>query len=223
MAQTKITVKILESLLDDFDGHLRRLHLKRDAFIDHVIGIELDHLERDLQGKSLSPRVRQHISRNLKRMGTTQVNLVIDASNAERLRVIVKQTNIVRDAFINRLIYLLHASDSLLDYLELPRAAESQAGVHFASSIPISPIRAIAVAHADPMAALRHAVDKQFGIGLYSIKLPDELAAFACYLEESDLPVDLKLADMHTDVNPNSSKLSALEVLIYGTPSQRKK
>jgi hypothetical protein len=223
MAQAKITAKIFGPLLKDFDGRLRELHLKRDAFVDHVVSAELAHLEKDLQGKSLTPRARQHIARKLKRMGTIQVNLVIDAATADKLRAIVEQSNIVRDAFINRLIYFLRGSDKLLHHLELPHIAEGLMSDRLISPILVSPLNAIAAVHADPLAVLRHEVNNQFGIGLYLLKLPDELSAFACYLDESDLPAVSKSTGVRAELSEQSNELEALEESAYKTPSRHGK
>lgn len=221
MAQAKITVKVFAPLLTDFDVHLRALHLKRDAFLDNVLRLELPNLERDLQGKRLSPKARQHIARKLKRMGTVQVNITINTATADQLRNVVGQANIVRDAFINRIIYLLRASDRFLDYLGLPHTTEGLP-LGEISSIPVSPIGAIAIAHADPLGILRRAVHKQIGTGLYSLELPDEFTAFACYLDDvklAEIPAFARRQPQSDQFDQSANELEALEDKAFRTTS----
>ena len=120
MSQTKITVKIYEPLLRDFDRQIDKLFIKRDAFLNAMIKEEVQHLAREMEGKRLTPSAKRHIAGELKRMGTTQVNVVVDKATADALNGIVETSNLVRDAFMNRLIMLLRSSGALLSYLELP-------------------------------------------------------------------------------------------------------
>lgn len=185
MARSKITVKVFALLLKDFDARLRALHIKRDAFLEHVISKELPYLEKDLEGKCLPPKVRQYIARKLKRMGTVQINLLIDKATAERLNEIVSRTNISRDAFINRIIFFLRASDNLLQHFGLPSTADDAMFAGLISPLPLGYLDAISLAHRDPLLLLRLAIKKRFEIGLNLLDLPEAFVAFACYLDES--------------------------------------
>lgn len=78
MGQTKITVKIYEPLLRDFDRQIDSLFLKRDAFLNHMIKGEVRHLANDMKDKQLSSRAKRYIAGELKRLGTVPVNIVVD-------------------------------------------------------------------------------------------------------------------------------------------------
>jgi hypothetical protein len=90
--------------LRDFDKQIDSLFIKRDAFLNCMIQEEIPHLARDLEGKRLSLKAKRYIAGELKRLGTVPVNVVVDKSTADTLNAIVDSSNIVRDAFINRLM-----------------------------------------------------------------------------------------------------------------------
>ena len=103
MSQTKITVKIYEPLLRDFDRQLDKLFIKRDAFLNAMIQEEIRYLANDMEGKRLTLSAKRYIAGELKRMGTTPVNVVVDKATADALNSVVDSSNLVRDAFMNRL------------------------------------------------------------------------------------------------------------------------
>ena len=185
---TKITAKIYKPLLNNFNKQVDSLFLKRDAFLNSMIKGEVQHLASDLEGKKLSVRAKRYIAGELKQMGTVQVNIVVDKYTADQLNAIVNETNIVRDAFLNRLIMLLRSSPTLLNYLDLP---EYITGSEFESGIdpmPTSPLRAIEAVQSDPLFYLRVAAEERYKTGLYLIDLSQKFAGFSCYLDDSQVP-----------------------------------
>ena len=187
MAKTKITVKIVASLLQAFDKQLDELHIKRDAFFNSMLLGEIPNLERDLKGKRLSAQAKRHIASALKRLGTKQVNVSIDHATAKALNAVVTKTNIVRDAFVNRLIMFLRSSDVVLKYLELPQFVNSSSFEGHVEPMPTSPLKAIEAVHSDPLYYLRVAAEERFGSGLYLIDLPVSYTGLACFLEDSQI------------------------------------
>jgi len=188
MAKTKITVKIVASMLRTFDTQLDKLHIKRDAFFNSMLLGEIPNLERDLKGKRLSAQAKRHIASALKRLGTKQVNVSIDHATAKALKAVVAKRNIVRDAFINRLIMFLRSSDVVLKYLELPQFVNSSSFEGHVEPMPTSPLKAIESVHSDPLYYLRVAAEERFGSGLYLIDLPMTYTGLACYLDDSEIP-----------------------------------
>lgn len=116
----KVTLKVFTPLLHEFEAKLDALHVKRDAFVNHLIDCELPHLENDLHDKRLAVSIRRYIARSLKRLGCSQINVQVDSATAERLDEIAIETNLVRDSFINRLLYFSVGSDALLQYFGVP-------------------------------------------------------------------------------------------------------
>jgi hypothetical protein len=185
---TKITAKIQEGLLERFDQDMRGCFLKRDAFLNQVIGSEIAHLREDLQGKRLTPIARTYISGKLKRMGTRPVNIVVDKQVAADLNAAVEAHNLVRDAFINYLLVCLRSTPRFLKYFELP---SHYTGSHFDAALEpteVSPLRAIASTMCDPFYYLREAVRERHGTGLYALPMPEEFHGVSCYLPDDEVP-----------------------------------
>lgn len=188
MSQTKITVKIFAPLLKDFERQIESLFIKRDAFLNSVIQEEIKHLARDMQGKKLSSKANRYISGELMRLGTKQVNIVVDQSTADALNVVVKETNIVRDAFFNRLILLLRSDTDFVKHLDLPEfinGSEFESGIE---QMPTCPLAAMAAVQNDPLYYLREGAEDRLKTGLYLIDLPPEYVGFTCYLDDTQVP-----------------------------------
>lgn len=188
MNKTKITVKVYAPLLAAFDEQLDRLFIKRDAFLNHMIRTEISHLENELEGRELSGKARRYISGQLKRMGTRTINVVVDKETAELLTAVVDRSNIVRDAFLNRLIMFLRSSNSLLTHLELPRVIVRSEFNSYYEEMPTSPLEAMESVLADPLYYLRIAAEERVKGGLYLLDLPQKLSGFTCFLEDAEVP-----------------------------------
>jgi hypothetical protein len=188
MSQTKVTVKIFKPLLKSFERQIEALFIKRDAFLNSVIQEEIKHLARDMQGKRLSSKANRYISGELKRLDPHPVNIVVDRSTADALNAVVKETNIVRDAFFNRLIYLLRPSTDFFSYFDLPEfinGSEFESGI---DPMPTSPLQAMAAVQNDPLYYLREGAEERLKTGLYLIDLPSEFVGFTCYLDDTEVP-----------------------------------
>lgn len=188
MEQTKITAKIYSSLLRQFDKDMRERFLKRDAFLNQILRNETAHLKGDLGGKRLSTLAHKYIAGELKHMGTTQVNIVVDKGVADELNAVVKECNLVRDAFLNYLLLCLRSSDKFLTYFELPLDTSSSRFDAIIFPLPISPLSAIGEVMRDPFYYLRQAVAERHETGLYTMKLPKGYHGFSCYLADVEVP-----------------------------------
>jgi hypothetical protein len=225
MNQTKITVKIYEPLLRDFDQQINTLFIKRDAFLNAMIQEEVQHLANDMEGKRLTSKAKRYIAGRLKHLGTVPVNIVVEKSTADALNAIVEESNMVRDAFMNRLIMLLRSSSQLLSYLELPEFITGSAFDSCVEPMPTSPIKAIEVVHSDPMFYLRVACDERHKTGLYLINLPTKLAGFSCYLDDSQVPGTDAYAQSLQDTQAMLDELMSLEADVFhkSEPTQGEK
>lgn len=218
MSQTKITVKIYEPLLRDFDKQIDALFIKRDAFLNNMIKGEVQHLAADMEGKRLSASAKRYIAGELKRLGTVPVNIVVDRATADNLNAVVDATNLVRDAFVNRLIMLLRSSHQLLNYLELPEFITGSAFDSCIEPMPTSPMKAIEAVHSDPLFYLRVACEERHKTGLYLLDLPPKLAGFACYLDDASVPGTEVHAQMQRDVDAMLEELVSLEIDAFQKP-----
>ena len=189
MDQTKITVKILDELLSRFNEAINSSFIKKDAFLNHIIKGETKELAIELDGFTLTGEARRHISGALKRQGTRTVNITVEKSTAEELNKVVSKTNISRDAFINRLIYLLLGTPRLLKALELPNETSHHL-LRSAEGMEISPLPAIASIMGNPLFYLRIAHQEQHGHGLYASEDPisNDLHGLCCKINEVHVP-----------------------------------
>jgi hypothetical protein len=121
-------------------------------------------------------------------VGTRKVNLQVDQSTADALNRVVKESNMVRDAFVNRLIMFLRSSKPLLKHLELPLHVDNYAFRASVPSMPTSPLLAMEEVHADPLFYIRTAIEERYETGLYLLDLPGGLVGFSCYLDDSSVP-----------------------------------
>lgn len=188
MNQTKITVKIYDALLKAIDDQLDKHFIRRDAFVNHMIKTELPYLADDMKGRRLSAAARRFVAGELKRMGTTTVNVVVDKQVAEDLNSVSSTSNMVRDAFVNRLLLLLRSSPRLLDYLGLPKSVVGSAFDCVPEQLPTSPLQAIAAVFEDPLYYLRIAAEERYKKGLYLLELPPKFVGFSCYLDDQQVP-----------------------------------
>jgi hypothetical protein len=187
---TKITVNLFAPMYRSFDRQLSDALLRRDAFIDRMIATEIPHLREDLTGKALSRKANRHISQSLKGMGTellAKTCISIRPSTAKALHEAVNDHNLVRDAFINRLIALLRSSDDLLGLLDLPTRITSSRR-DGTEDMPTSPLKAIDEIQSDPLFYLRHACQHRHECGLYDLELPPHLHGLSCYLPDEVVP-----------------------------------
>jgi len=187
MQKTKITVKVSETLLKSFNQKLEDCFIKRDAFLNHMIKLETEHLAKDLKGLRMSNPARRYISGELQRLGTKTINVVVDKETAEKLNSIINESNMVRDSFINRLILLLNASDSLLEALDLPTEINDRSLLN-SGSMSTSPMNGISTIVYDPLFYLRIAIEEEHEKRLYKFELPNVLVGMTCFIDDINVP-----------------------------------
>jgi len=192
MDTTKITIKVSRALMHKFNQKVDELFIKRDALINHVLKVEIGYLAAELEGLKLSTTAKRYISGELRRLDIVTVNIVVEKEVAAKLNAVVKETNIIRDAFANRMILFLLSSDILLEWLELPKVLaelDTRWG-DFGGELPTSPLAATKYIFNDPLFYLRTAVNEWYKTGLYTIVLPEQkkFTGLTCYMEDKDVP-----------------------------------
>lgn len=185
METRKITAKITTKLLHSFSAQLDALFLKRDAYLDHVLTREIAELRTDLAGCKLSPKAKRFISGELKKTGTSVINVTISRETADALDAVVAEGNLVRDAFLNRLIALLRCGETVRKVLEVPRTIDGR-GFALMQGMPVSPMEAMEELRDDPLFYLRQFVQDRHEEGLYTVAgFP---FAFCCYVRDEVVP-----------------------------------
>lgn len=184
MGLQKISFKVPPGLWESFSKQAGSLFLARAPFLNHMISKEVKELSADLQGKKLSLRAKRHISGMLKQQGAKSVNIEVEESTASALNKVVQEGNLVRDAFLCRLIVFLRGSDWLLNYLEVPLSVRVGGGLE---AMPSSPMKALEAVRDDPLYYVRVHVRDNWKCGIYAVRLPDSLDWSACHLEDSEV------------------------------------
>ena len=186
MNTTKITLKIRNDILEGFNQRLDSCFLKRDAFLNYMLKSETQHLRDEMQGLKLSAMARRYISHQLMYMEKTTINVVVEKETAEDLKQVLRETNIVRDAFANRLMLMLISPDSLLRLLGLP-VETTDYSLRSPEPMPTSPLASILAAIGDPFYYFRSAL-MGTGESIYRLRLPERFESLACYLEDAYVP-----------------------------------
>ena len=184
MSTTAISFRVPEKLWEDFKTQTDGLFLYRAPFLNYMVRRELVYLRDDLNGLRLSTKAKRHISGQLKRQSTKSVNIEVDQGTAEALRAAVIEHNMVRDAFMCRLIIFLRSTNALLKYLEIPRDSSGErAGINL-EAMPTSPLGAMESVRDDPLFYVRNYVEHVWTCGVYRVPLPRSMDWAACYLED---------------------------------------
>lgn len=185
----KISFQISKVLLWKFNEEIRKLPLARDQFLNCLIKSEVEILAEELKGKKLSDESKKYIAANLKHLhtGTQPVSVLVCTEVADRLNEVVKETNIVRDAFINRIIYFFLMTDKLRAKLRLGNTIAYEAEALNWEEYPLSPIRWIEEILASPLIHLRYELKKNFG-SMYLFPMPERFVGLTCFAENSEVP-----------------------------------
>lgn len=183
-----ISFRVPRRLWTAFTEQTDRLFLSRAPFLDHMLSIELPRLVEDLEGIKLNTRTKRHIANRLTRADPVSVNIDVRRETAEQLRKAVKAHNIVRDAFICRLLIFLRARDAFLDALDVPRYANDGGLRGFLEEMPSSPLGAMEAVRDDPLFYIREHLKQRHDLDVYTLELPSELDWAACFLPPERVP-----------------------------------
>ncbi len=186
-----MTVKVYSVMWDSFDAQMARLPVSRDRFLSLVLRNEIPRLAEGMAGKKLTSQARGWISSQLARLGTKTVNIGVDDDVVDALKEVTESSNMVRDAFFNRMITFLRSSDTLLDRYGLPKRQDGRALRNYGGAIatPVSPISALEEIFSDPLWYLHEAVQEICETNLYLLDFPSpKLDGFACWLDNVMVP-----------------------------------
>jgi hypothetical protein len=112
----KISTRIWSLLLTSLETKIERACLRRDPYLERVLTIELDYLDQEIPIAN-SPAAHRFIAERLDALPHSRkmVTLTLRRELIEKLDDICRRKNIVRDAFFNRLFFLLVAGRNNLD------------------------------------------------------------------------------------------------------------
>ena len=116
--KTKISVQIWRVILKELDSKMEASCLRRDAYLSKILRFELEKLDEEITQLN-SPEAYKYVSNKLDLLDRKLITLTIDADLVEKLNEICTRKRIVRDAFFNRLFFMLVASNARVDALFL--------------------------------------------------------------------------------------------------------
>lgn len=177
-----ISFRVPPRLWNSFKEQTDALFLTRAPFLDHVLSVELPHLAQDLEGIKLNTRTKRYIANCLTRARPVSVNIEVRTETADLLRHVVAEHNIVRDAFVCRLLIFLRGHNKLLDLLDLPYYANDYGIKGMLEELPASPLRALESIRNDPLFYIRENLYQRHGLHVYTAELWPEIDWSACYL-----------------------------------------
>jgi hypothetical protein len=114
----RIMVQLWGTLAKAIERDFRKLHIKRDGYLNDLFSAEIDALEREVTFRN-SDEVRARIQ-GRKLPDRVKLTIELDEDVIERMDAVLEAKNIPRDSFVNRVLFFLVAKDSMLDRLEIP-------------------------------------------------------------------------------------------------------
>ena len=111
----KISVKIWKPLIQMLDQKLEATCLRRDAFLTKLLEVELDHLDEEVSIPNTQASYDFVFSRLDAFVDRKLVSLALPSELTSKLNDICQRKRIVRDAFFNRLYFLLAMKPAVID------------------------------------------------------------------------------------------------------------
>lgn len=112
----KISVRIWTPVIEKLDQKLEAQSLRRDAYLNKVLETELPYLDLEVSLAN-SPAAEAFIATRLDLLPRKPMSLTLRPELIEQLTDICRRKRIVRDAFFNRLFFLLAAKPKGIDTL----------------------------------------------------------------------------------------------------------
>lgn len=112
----KIMVNVWLPVLDSLNKKVEAAGLRRDLFLDRVLQGELLELEKEPATPN-SEEAKRCIAEHIAQLNCRSISLNLSDKTIQKLNELCQQKNIVRDAFINRVLLCLVAKPRILEIL----------------------------------------------------------------------------------------------------------
>lgn len=114
----KINVQIWTPLNRAIRSHLNSMHIKRDAYLNKLLRMEIERLDSEVQFK-MPDAATQHLRKRLKELepNRTKMTISLDIDLVNRINAVLEKKGILRDSFVNRVLYFLIAKPIHLEIL----------------------------------------------------------------------------------------------------------
>lgn len=121
----RIMVQLWSAVSKSIDRHFKEMHIKRDSYLNELFTSEIECLANEVTFRN-SDEVRQHF-RDRPLPDRVKLNLDLDEKLIRRMDEVLRDRNIPRDSFVNRVLFFLVAKDVHLDYLGIEYDKRSHA------------------------------------------------------------------------------------------------
>lgn len=118
-------VQIWGTLAKAIDKNFKEMHIKRDGYLNDIFALEIEALATEVTFRN-SDEVRKRF-RERPLPDRVKLNLDLDKALVQRMDEVLKQKNIPRDSFVNRILFFLLAKDGHLKYLGIEYDKDSPA------------------------------------------------------------------------------------------------
>lgn len=123
--KSRIMVQLWGTLATSINKHFKEMHIKRDGYLNDLFTREIEELAKEVTFRN-SDEVRQHL-RERPLPDRVKLNLELNTTLIQRMDEVLKEKNIPRDSFVNRVLFFLVAKDAHLDYLGIEYDKDSPA------------------------------------------------------------------------------------------------
>ena len=209
----QLLARVWRPLLREFGNAIERACLRRDAYLDHVFAHEAKLLREEIPGPN-SSEARVYLQSQLEELERVPVNFSLSPATIEAVNRACGELNVIRDCFINRVLFLLVAPGVVgADTLELmtgielreylPDILDEHNEDYLYAPLWDGGLSAISeIVRADPFQALRNTIDHlrergeesvtplhawRISPGMFS-KKPPGVVALNCYLPDEWIP-----------------------------------
>lgn len=121
----RVMVQIWDHLAKAIDKNFKEMHIKRDGYLNDLFTREIEALATEVTFRN-SNDVRKRL-RERPLPNRVKLNLDLDETLIKRMDDVLKDKNIPRDSFVNRVLFFLIAKDVHLDYLGVDYEKDSPA------------------------------------------------------------------------------------------------
>lgn len=121
----RIMIQLWEPIAKAIERDFRLLHIKRDSYLNDLFGREIESLANEVTFRN-SDEVHKRI-KNSKLRDRKPLTVDLDEALVKRIDEVLKEKNIPRDSFVNRVLFFLVAKKSHLVALDINYKSSSEA------------------------------------------------------------------------------------------------
>lgn len=114
ITSAKITIRVWKPLVEKLDARMNEACLRRDQYLAKLLDSEVTHLDAEV-ALSNSQAAFAFVADQLEALDRKSMSLALPLDLVERINDVCRRKRIVRDAFFNRLFFLLAATPKALD------------------------------------------------------------------------------------------------------------